>query len=695
MQKSSRLFKLFTLAAATSMLLAACGGAPAAAPAAPAAPAAEAPKATEAPKAEAAKPTEAPKAEEAKPTEAPKQEAAPAAAMGKFSESPVLADMVKAGKIPALDQRIPKEPFIVGPGVIVAEKDLPDWKPGKYGGTLRSAHSSANWSPDFFVMDNEGLLMAPGIGTEGIKGNVLKDFKVSEDGKTITFMMREGLKWSDGEPVTTEDIRFTYEDMLKNTDVFKTFPARWKTGASPDGKEPTIKIIDPYTFEMAYPEPYGGILRQFTIESWVGYTEWLNPAHYLKQFHVKYADPAKLKAALAEAKLKDDEWVSLFNQKRCQNWDVNQPRCIGYPSLYPWLLKSSDNSQLTFERNPYYWKVDTEGKQLPYIDTLVSAQVQDVEAVNLKVLAGEIDFLRESTALVKVPLYKENEDKGGFKVVLLDMHVDSSALMLNQTFTNTDQSADWTKYSQDVKFRKALSMGINRDEIIQTIYYGYASLPLKDVGEEASKYDVDAANKLLDEIGLTKKDADGMRLGSDGKPLTILLEHGAHAPDLAPVAEIVGEDLKKVGIKMSVKKIDPTLWGTRLGTNDLMSTLFWTHDQGWGGGVGLNEALDNQGAGSTWAQYLSSGGKNGVKPPDWVQKGADLKAQWWTAVPGSDAWNKITEEAHAWERDNLPIIKIVENVKYPMIVNKKLGNVAQSGFAIACNFAGEQLYFTE
>ena len=268
-----------------------------------------------------------------------------------------------------------------------------------------------------------------------------------------------------------------------------------------------------------------------------------------------------------------------------------------------------------------------------------------------------------------------------------------SALMLNETFTNTEQSADWAKYSQDVKFRKALSMGINRDEIIQTIYYGYASLPLKDVGEEASKYDVDAANKLLDEIGLTKKDADGMRLGSDGKPLTILLEHGAHAPDLAPVAEIVGEDLKKVGIKMSVKKIDPTLWGTRLGNNDLMSTLFWTHDQGWGGGVGLNEALDW--AGRSWAQYYNTQGKTGVKPPDWVQKGFDIKTQWWTAVPGSDAWNKITEEAHAWERDNLPIIKIVENVKYPMIVNKKLGNVAQSGFAIACNFAGEQLYFTE
>jgi peptide/nickel transport system substrate-binding protein len=501
------------------------------------------------------------------------------------------------------------------------------------------------------------------------------------------------MKWSDGQPVTTEDIRFTYEDILKNADLTPNFPARWKTGASPQGKEPTITIVDPFTFQMSYPEPYGGILRQFTIESWVGYTEWLNPSHYLKQFHSKYAKPDDLKKALADAKLKDDEWKVLFGQKRCLNWDVNQPRCIGYPSLNPWTLVSSDNSQLTFERNPYYFKVDTQGQQLPYVDKLVSTQVQDVEAVNLKVLAGEIDFLRESTALIKVPLYKENEEKGGFNTVLLDMHVDSSALHLNQTFTNTDQSADWAKYSQDARFRKALSMGINRDEIIQTVYFGFASLPLRDVGEEASKYDVDAANKLLDEIGLTNKDANGFRTGADGKALTILLEHGAHAPDLAPVAEVVAEDLKKIGINMQVKKIDTTLWGTRMGANDIMSTMFWTHDVGWGGGVGMNETLER--AGRAWFDNYNSQGKSGVEPPDWMKKGFDIKAQWWTAVPGSAEWQKITEDAAAWQRENLPIIKIVEGVKYPMIVSKKLGNVAQSGYAIACNFAGEQLFFKE
>ena len=611
----------------------------------------------------------------------------------KLQEAPMLAEMVAAGKIPKLEDRVPKQPFIVGPGVLLTTKDLPDWKPGKYGGTLRSAHSVANWSPDFFVMGNEGLLIAPGISSQDIQGNVLRDFKVSEDGKSITFRMREGLKWSDGEPVTTEDIRFTYEDILKNTDLTKSFPGRWKTGASPSGKEPTITIVDPFTFQMSYPEPYGGILRQFTIEGWVGYTEWLNPSHYLKNFHSKYADAAKLKAALAEAKLKDDEWVALFNKKRCLNWDVNQPRCIGYPSLNPWTLKSADNSQLTFERNPYYYKVDNTGQQLPYLDKLVSTQVQDVEGVNLKILAGEVDFMRESTALVKIPLYKENEDKAGIKVVLLDMHVNSSGLEINETFTNTEQSADWTKYAGDVKFRKALSMAINRPEIIETIYYGYAALPLKTVGEEASKYDVDGANKLLDEIGLTKKDADGLRLGSDGKPLSIQLEHGAHAPDLAPIAEIVGADLKKIGISVNVKKIDSTLWGTRMGANDLMSTVFWSHDQNGAAGLGVTDSIGR--AGRVWEQYNNSQGKSGVKPPDWAQQGYDIMSKWWSSVPGSADYTKLTEDGFAWQRTNLPYITIVEDVKYPMVVSKKLGNVASGGFAIANNFAGEQLYFME
>jgi peptide/nickel transport system substrate-binding protein len=151
--------------------------------------------------------------------------------------------------------------------------------------------------------------------------------------------------------------------------------------------------------------------------------------------------------------------------------------------------------------------------------------------------------------------------------------------------------------------------------------------------------------------------------------------------------------MKKIGINLQVKKIDPTLWGTRRGANDLMSTMFWTHDNGWGGGTGLNEATEQNGV--LWNLWYTSRGASGVEPPAWAKQGYEIKKAWWTAVPGSEAWQKASDEAAKWQRDNLPIIKIVEGVKYPMIASTKLGNVATGGYAIGLNFGGEQLFFNE
>ena len=661
MKKPSRLFKSVLLLATASMLFAACTQAPA--------------------------PTAAPAEQPAAPAEQPAAPAEqPAAPAGKYQESPVLAARVQAGELPPVDERLPEDPFIVGPGVILSETDLPDWQPGKYGGTLRSAHAVANWAPDIFVMMNEPLLSAPGIGVQGIRGNVVKDFKVENDNKEITFYLRKGLKWSDGTPVTTEDVRFVWEDIYGNEKLYPNgVPNIFRTGYAPTGEPGKLEIIDDFTFKMTFPAPYGGFLRNLTIEGWRGYTELLRPSHYLKQFHPTYTDMEKLKPLMEEQKL-TDEWWNLFNLKDCTNWEMTNPQCVNYPALNPWIGAPADQGVLKFERNPYYYKVDTEGKQLPYIDTIISTQMENVEMVNVKVVTGDVDFLRESTALVKVPLYKENEDKANIRVVLLDMHVDSSGLRLNQTYSDTV----WQQIAGDVRFRKAVSHAINRQEIIDSIYFGYASLPLTTVGEENATYDVNLANKLLDEMGLDKKDANGIRLRPDGAPLTILLEHGAHAPDLAPVAEIVQTNLRDVGIDMQVKQIDSSLWGQRWNNNEIQATVMWSHDQGWAND-GTSGNVDR--AGRLWAVWYNTRGKEGVEPPAWVKKAWELDETRWGTVPGSEEYNRLWEEGRAWERENLPYINFVEQVKYPMIANKDLRNVASAGFAIACNFAGEQLWF--
>ena len=639
----------------------------------------------------AATPTPTAAPTEAVPVEAtPTPAAAPAAPPTKYQEAPMLAELVKAGKLPPVDERLPEEPFVVGPGVLITEQDLPDWQPGRYGGTLRGAHFRVNWDPDVFVMMNEPLLIAPGIGVQGIRGNIVKDFEVSDDNKVFTFHLRKGLKWSDGQPVTTEDVRFTYEDVLLNEEITPVFPARMRTGGTTTGEPMKLEILDDYTFRITFSAPYGGFLRQLTIEKWVGYSELLRPAHYLKQFHPKYTPMEQLKPLLQEQNLGEDQWVQLFNLKDCINWELTNRQCIGFPVLTPWMIVEGPENALTFERNPYYFKVDTEGKQLPYIDKIVTALVENAEAVTLKILTGEVDFMRETTALAKLPLYKENEEKAGFRVVLLDMHVDPTGLIINRTYNDPT----WRSVVRDVRFLQAVSMAINRQEIIDSIYYGFASLPLKTVGEELSQYNPDRANALLDEMGLDKRDADGFRLGPDGKTFTILLEHGAHAPDIPLVAELIAEHLKEVGLKVLVKQIDPQLWGQRANANELQATMIWTDDQGWDDRW-TRLALCQGGGSRLWCLWDETAGQQGEEPPEWVKKGLELNAKRWTTIPGSEEYNQIVEQELAWHRENLPIITMVENVKYAMIASRRLGNIPSSGYAIAANFSGEQFFFKE
>lgn len=653
--------------ASASMLLAAC------ATAAPtAAPPAEKPAATAVP---AEKDAEKPAAT-AVPAEKP--------AASKWQEAPILADMVKAGTIPAVDERLPVDPFVVGPGVLLPETDV-DWKPGKYGGILRSAHASANWNPDIFVMMNEPLLSAPGLGVAGVRGNIVQDFKVENDNKDFTFTLRKGLKWSDGQPVTTEDVRFVWEDIYGNDKMYPNGPPdRFKTGYVASGKLGKLTILDDFTFKMSFEEPYGGFVRNLTIEGWNGYTEILRPSHYLKQFHIKYKTLDELKPLLEENKL-TDEWWNLFTLKNCNNWDMTNPKCVDYPALNPWIGVKAEQGVLQFKRNPYYYKVDTEGKQLPYIDELISSQMADVEMVNVKVVSGDVDFLRESTALIKIPMYKEAEDKANINVLLTEMHVDSSGLRLNQTFSDTN----WQKYSQEFNFRKAVSHAINRQELIDTLYYGYASMPVDTIGEANMTYDVAQSNKLLDDLGL-KKGADGFRTYPDGKPVEILIEHSAPAPDIGPAAELASQYLNAVGIKTTSKQLEANTLGQKNTANEVQASSGWSNDQGWDNGVTQGYA---DAAGQMWALWRTSIGKQGTEPPAWYKKALEIDKARWQSVSGSDEYLKLKQEGFQWSRENLPWINFVEHVKYPMIAKKNLMNAATGGYAIASNFAGEQLWW--
>ncbi len=199
----------------------------------------------------------------------------------KFSESPMLTQKVQEGELPAIEERLPKEPKLVNE---IPDEDFENGKMeiGQFGGTMRLVSPTPEWDGNVFVMCNEALLNTPGIIGEEITPNVLREYEVSSDQKEFTFYMREGLKWSDGKPVTTEDIRFTYENVLKNEELTPAFPNWLRSGGKADGEPMDVQILDPYTFKISFKESYGGFLLEIAIRGWKGYTELLKPKHYLE-----------------------------------------------------------------------------------------------------------------------------------------------------------------------------------------------------------------------------------------------------------------------------------------------------------------------------------------------------------------------------------------------------------------------------
>ncbi len=637
---------------AASTLLVACGAPPQApAPAQPQAPAAKA-AATDVPKPAGAT-------------------AAPAAATaGKFRESPMLADLVKAGKLPPIDQRLPKEPFVVGPGELVGEKYLQP-KIGKYGGTMRLAQEGPGGDPHIFIGSNEGLLWAPAAFdfAKGIKGNIVKSWEVNADGTVYTFKRRENLKWSDGQPVTTADVKFAYEDVLLNDKITPIFPTYLRSGMSASGAPGVIKVIDDYTFSISFEKPYGSFPAQIAISGWRGYGGIIKPAHYLKQFHAKYTPQAELAPKLKAASIPEDQWQNLFNAKQMTEWmwNITNEAGIGHPSLVAWIIKKVDGGVFTFERNPYYFKVDAEGNQLPYMDGIRSEVVQDKETLTTRALMGEFDYLGERASLKKLPLMKEKEAGGAIKVLIPRMHRLPIDFKLNLTVADPT----WRAVTGDVRFRRALSLAINRPEILKNFYLNqFAKLPSRS---SSAEYSVDKANALLDEMGM-KKGSDGFRAAPDGKPFSILFETSDDSEDHVPMSELIAEYWKKVGVNTSVKRVDSALRGNRWTANELQATAGWAHETIWPS-TGWDDYLPGNTWGRLWHQWWTTGGKSGEEPPKEIKDLYDTHMKFMNAKSGSPESKAALDAIYKSYLNNVWTFPVVEDSYYPTFVTKKIQNV--------------------
>ncbi|TDQ40773.1 ABC transporter substrate-binding protein [Aureibacillus halotolerans] len=591
-----------------------------------------------------------------------------------YLQSPTVEKM----DLPPVQQRLPDNPKITNE----MTETMLDYQIGNYGGTLNTVTGSVNWDADVFVMNVEPLLNTPGILGEEITGNVLEGYEVTPDQKTFTFHLRKGLKWSDGEPVTMEDVRFAVEDVLFNEELMPTFPSWLRASGKASGEPMSFNVIDEESFTISFTEPYGGFPMRLAIEGWRNYHDFIKPAHYLKPFHKTYADPEALTAAIEEADFETDEngWINLFNKKDVISNEMAHPEAVGFPVLYPWTLVENNKTTMLFQRNPYYFKVDVAGKQLPYIDEIRSEYVQDMEIINLKVLSGEVDFAREATALNKMALYKKGEENGGYQAGLYDMHITPTDFFLNMTY----EDPTWREVVRDERFREALNLALNKEEIIDTMYYG-----LTETSDFISdEFNVQKANQLLDDMGM-KMGTDGYRKAPNGEDFSIPFVVQDAAPDIVPLTQIIVQQWEALGLNVSMRTIDGALWGTRNAANELQATMIWTHTPLW--------YMADWGVefwGPLWESWWLTNGAEGEEPPDDVKEFYQLLDKLYT-TPTEQAGTEVFAQIREEMGDHLWYFTPIQNVKQPLIFSKNLRNLAEEGYAIGLNFSGEQFFFAD
>jgi peptide/nickel transport system substrate-binding protein len=600
------------------------------------------------------------------PTAAPAA-VAPPAAPGKYIEPAFLADRVKAGKLPPIEQRLPKEPFVVGPGVLIQEEYM-KWENGKPGGDLKAAATF----PTAVVNLGFGatILRSPSQTTQASLPNVVSEFSPSDDYKTFRFKIRDGLKWSDGEPVTTEDVRFAFEDIYGNPDVQKPFPTELYTQGNPLLDPAKLKVVDNLTFELTFSQPYGFFVA--ALNSWIpGYDFMIKPAHYLKQFHKKYAAEADLAAKLKENN--ETEWAKLLTDKDKSHWDAGTKQALGLPTLSAWVLTEYTDQRTTFERNPYYWHVDSAGNQLPYADRLIVSVVVDHPAQTNALLAGQVNIASaEDIALSEMPLYVQNAEKAKIRAFTTGSFNWPILLFLNQDFEYDKPDSAWQKLVSDPehRFGKAIAAAINPADINKSVYFELFGKPVLYDGA----YNPDTANQLLDQLGMKK--SGNYRTGPDGKDFIFRITTGNQQADFTPVAELLKQQLEKVGIRVDIEAVAVSLFDQRKTSNEIMASLLWNDGPAWASGISQDYRPNDKGPWSpaTW-QYITSGGKKGRKPPANIEEFYKLDSERKKYPPESPEGQQAFQKLMEWIQNNYVMIPTAGAKVSPNVVGVNLHNV--------------------
>lgn len=580
-----------------------------------------------------------------------------------FAENPAIAEL--NGKIkgnpdlPPLAERLPEEPLVVAPYDAI----------GTYGGILHALSNAPEAGTSDFLSVRHVNLVRYSDDLATIVPNVAKGWEWNDDYTQLTFFLRKGHKWSDGAPFTSADVKFWYDNLALDPNINEK-PKDYVTVA---GQPMTVDTPDETTVVFNLPAPKPGLLTHFATHFGQGF----QPKHFLGQFHPginadadSYAQSLGFENGYAAimAYYGNSDWTDTGTPmlNRPDSLDVLPKNAM--PTLESHFIISETTEGRRFVANPYFFMVDTAGHQLPYINELDELFANDQEVRLLKLVNGEVEYKTQSLQIADAPLLLDGQEKGDYSIQLkpkISMHTVS--------FNVTSEDEGKRAVFGDVRFRKAMSVAINRQELNEVAYFGLGQVqqyigfsPAPEFVDPkwltyATEYDPEGAKAMLDEVGVVDANGDGFRDLPDGRPLVLNLQFATQGI-AGQVVELIGQYWKDVGINTTVKEVTPDEYRSAQSSNQLDVGL-WEKGQPLGIILGNNELwvppFENYFAhrvGMKWAEWVDSNGSAGIEPPDYVkQLIADINA-FQSTPSGTAEFNEIGARLVANMTENLLFI---------------------------------------
>ena len=584
-----------------------------------------------------------------------------------YHEAPLLAARVADGSLPPVAERLPDEPLVIRPLEAI----------GSYGGSLVAPATGATWGG---VDIHYGMLQMPvalNYDFTTTSPNLVKAVELSADAQTLTFTLRSGMRWSDGSPFGVDDFLFWHQDIFLNEEISPVTPRHFTRSGEPM----QMTSPDDQTIVLSFAAPYPSIINRFAWRA--PNVIPFAPRAFLSQFHKTYNDQADAQAK--EAGFED--WTQFFGAKAA--FDEAQQE-VGIPGVDPWVLVEVDSTgNKYYDRNPYYWKVDVAGNQLPYADEMHRMLIDSVDVMNLKAVAGEFTHSGFHMTIDNMPLYKENEAQGDYTVRVWKFPWGAAPRIV---FNYTHPDPVKREIFRDLRFRQAMSLAIDREEYNDVIFLGravprqFSPVPPTTflepwMEQHFAEHDPERASALLDEMGL-ERGAAGFRLRPDGQTLELELEFLAEGTVPFPdVAELMQKYWQEVGVKINLQLRERSLLLSRGRANE-KDIGFWPAGLSHEFGLFVNPAklypahgTAFEGVNQPWLDWYNSHGAQGEEPEPAAREIFALIDEWQLQSPGSAEYDRLGREILTKLVNQLYLIGTIGLGPKPILIRNDVGNV--------------------